>query len=156
MGFFPFSLLYCKTNKVWDIQNPTLKADCIGHTGYVAAITISPDGSLCASGGKDGSIILWDLNSAKHLYSLPSGDEIYALTFSPNRYWLCAATASGIKIYDLEKRELIDELKPDFALAGPKTREPEVVSLAWSADGQNLFAGYTDNLIRVWQLMQSV
>ncbi|KAA8916313.1 hypothetical protein TRICI_001595 [Trichomonascus ciferrii] len=144
-----------KLVKVWDIQNPALKADNIGHTGYVSSITISPDGSLCASGGKDGNIILWDLNSSAHLYSLPSGDEIHALTFSPNRYWLCAATTSGIKVYDLEKRELIDELKPDFGYTGGPAKEPEVVSLAWSADGQNLFAGYTDNMIRVWQVMQS-
>lgn len=145
-----------KTNiQSWNLTNASLEADLVGHTGYVSAITISPDGSLCASGGKDGSIILWDLNNSFHLYSLQSGDEVYALTFSPNRYWLCAATASSIKIYDLEKRELIDELKPDFALAGPKSKEPEVISLAWSPDGLNLFAGYTDNLIRVWQVMQS-
>jgi guanine nucleotide-binding protein subunit beta-2-like 1 protein len=55
----------------------------------------------------------------------------------------------------LEKRDIIDELKPDFAPTGAKSREPEVISLAWSADGQNLFAGYTDNLIRVWQVMQT-
>lgn len=108
---------------------------------------------MCASGGKDGSIILWDLNSSAHLYSLPSGDEIHALTFSPNRYWLCAATATSIKVYDLEKRDLIDELKPEFV--GGSNKQPEVISLAWSADGQNLFAGYTDNMIRVWQVMQS-
>ncbi|CAN6628914.1 small ribosomal subunit protein RACK1 [Trichomonascus vanleenenianus] len=140
-----------KLVKVWDIQNPKLLADNVGHNGYISSITISPDGSLCASGGKDGSIILWDLNSSAHLYSLPSGDEIHALAFSPNRYWLCAATSTSIKVYDLEKRDLLDELKPETA--GEKV--PQVISLAWSADGQSLFAGYTDNVIRVWQVMQS-
>ncbi|ODQ68450.1 WD40 repeat-like protein [Nadsonia fulvescens var. elongata DSM 6958] len=140
-----------KLVKVWDVESSTLAADHIGHAGYVSDITISPDGSLCASGGKDGSIILWDLNSSKHLYSLPSGDEIHSLSFSPNRYWLCAATSAGVKIYDLQKRELIEELKPDFAGA----KQPECISLAWSADGQNLFVGYTDAVIRVWQVMQS-
>ncbi|KAF5102891.1 hypothetical protein D0Z00_000149 [Geotrichum galactomycetum] len=144
-----------KLVKVWDIKNPKLIADNVGHTGYVSSITVSPDGSLCASGGKDGNIILWNLIEFKHLYSLPSGDEIHALTFSPNRYWLCAATSSGIKVYDLQKRTLIDELKPDFVLPSAHAKAPEVISLAWSADGQNLFAGYTDNLIRVWQIMQS-
>lgn len=64
-------------------------------------MTVSPDGSLCASGGKDGITMLWDLNEGKHLYSLEAGDNINALVFSPNRYWLCAATASCIKIFDL-------------------------------------------------------
>ncbi len=84
-----------------------------------------------------------------------SGDEVHALSFSPNRYWLCAATSSSIKVYNLQQRELIDELKPDFAASGTKSRDPEAISLAWSADGQNLFAGYTDNVIRVWQVMRS-
>ena len=37
---------------------------------------------------------------------------------------------------------------PGSARADP----PQCLSLAWSADGQTLFAGYSDNLIRVWQV----
>ncbi|ODV93990.1 hypothetical protein PACTADRAFT_4883 [Pachysolen tannophilus NRRL Y-2460] len=145
-----------KLVKSWDISDYSLNADFIGHTGYVSTLTISPDGSLCASGGKDGSIILWDLTNKKTLYTLNSGDEIHALAFSPNRYWLVAATSSSIKVYNLEARKLIDELKPDFASSGSsKAKDPEAISLAWSADGQNLFSGYTDNIIRVWQVMTS-
>ena len=97
--------------------------------------------------------MLWDLNESKHLYSLTAGDEIHALVFSPNRYWLCAATSSSIIIFDLEKKSKVDELKPEYTQVGKKSREPECVSLAWSADGQTLFAGYTDNLIRAWGVM---
>lgn len=98
--------------------------------------------------------MLWDLNESKHLYSLNANDEIHALVFSPNRYWLCAATASSIIIFDLEKKTKVDELKPDFPVSNNKhARDPECVSLAWSADGQTLFAGYTDNIIRAWGVM---
>jgi len=99
--------------------------------------------------------MLWDLNESKHLYSLTAGDEIHALVFSPNRYWLCAATASSIIIFDLEKKNKVDELKPELneRVGGKKARQVECVSLAWSADGQTLFAGYTDNVIRVWSVM---
>jgi guanine nucleotide-binding protein subunit beta-2-like 1 protein len=123
-----------------------LKTNHPGHNGYVSTITISPDGSLCASGGKDGVIMLWDLNEDKHLYSLEAGDLINALTFSPNRYWLCAATSSGIKIWDLESKSVVDELKVTLESAGGNVT-PEAISLAWSADGQTLFAGYTDNQV---------
>lgn len=139
--------------QVWELSTCKLQTDHIGHTGYINTVTISPDGSLCASGGKDGTTMLWDLNESKHLYSLNAGDEIHALTFSPNRYWLCAATASSIIIFDLEKKSKVDELKPEFTAVGKKSREPECVSLAWSADGQTLFAGYTDNIIRAWGVM---
>ncbi|CAI4214993.1 unnamed protein product [Parascedosporium putredinis] len=120
-----------KLVKVWELSTCKLQTDHIGHTGYINTVTISPDGSLCASGGKD------DPRSR----------------LLPNRYWLCAATASSIIIFDLEKKSKVDELKPEFTAVGKKSREPECVSLAWSADGQTLFAGYTDNIIRAWGVM---
>jgi len=152
-----------KLVKVWNLNQCKLRSDLIGHTGYVNCVTVSPDGSLCASGGKDGTAMLWDLNEGRHLSSLEAGDIIHSLCFSPNRYWLCAATASSIKIWDLESKVCVDELKPVFKRRGGKedkdsenpTRKSKAlpiqcISLAWSADGSTLFAGYTDNIIRVW------
>jgi len=94
--------------------------------------------------------MLWDLNEGRHLSSLDAGDIIHALVFSPIRYWLCAATASAIKIWDLESKVCVDELKPDIKQRGKKAVPIQCISLAWSADGTTLFAGYTDNIIRVW------
>lgn len=140
-----------KIVKVWNLTNCRLKTNHIGHTGYLNCVTVSPDGSLCASGGKDTQAMLWDLNEGKHLYTLESSDIINTLTFSPNRYWLCAATGPSIRIWDLEGKIVVDELKPEV-ISTTKARPPDCISLAWSTDGQTLFAGYTDNLIRVWQV----
>jgi hypothetical protein len=87
--------------------------------------------------------MLWDLNEGRHLSNLEAGDTIHALCFSPIRYWLCAATASTIKIWDLESRFCVDELKPEFAPTGKKAVPIQCISLAWSADGATLFAGCT-------------
>jgi len=141
-----------KMVKVWNLTNCTLKTNLVGHTGYVNTVTISPDGSLCASGGKDGTAMLWDLNEGRHLSSLEAGDTIHALVFSPIRYWLCAATASTIKIWDLESKVCVDEFVPSLPPRSKKAVPIQCISLAWSADGQTLFAGYTDNIIRVWQV----
>ena len=114
-------------------------------------VTVSPDGSLCASGGKDGVAMLWDLTEGKRLYSLDAGDIIHTLCFSPNRYWLCAATQSCVKIWDLESKTVVDELRPqEFETVGKKAQVPYCLSLAWSPDGSTLYTGYTDNIIRVW------
>jgi len=141
-----------KLVKVWNLTNCKLKTNHIGHTGYLNTVTVSPDGSLCASGGKDGNAMLWDLHEGKHLYTLEGGENINALTFSPNRYWLCAATGPSVKIWDLEGKVVVDELKPEVLSASSKAEPPQCISLAWSSDGQTLFAGYTDNVIRVWQV----
>jgi guanine nucleotide-binding protein subunit beta-2-like 1 protein len=140
-----------KIVKVWNLTNCKLKTNHIGHSGYLNCVTVSPDGSLCASGGKDRQAMLWDLNENKHLYTLDGGEIINSLCFSPNRYWLCAATGPTIKIWDLECKVVVDELRPEV-VSSHSSAEPQCTSLAWSFDGQTLFAGYTDKVIRVWQV----
>jgi len=143
--------------KVWNLTDCTLTKDLAGHTAYVNTVTISPDGSLCASGGKDGVTILWELKEGKRLYSLHAGDIIYSLAFSPNRYWLCAATQQGIMIWDLETKDLIDTLQPEFSeYKGKKAQIPHCTCLAWSSNGQILYSGYTDGNIRVWHVNSNV
>jgi len=143
-----------KLVKVWGLSNCKLKTNLIGHTGYLNTATVSPDGSLCASGGKDGTARLWDLNEGRHLYSLDAGNIINSLIFSPNRYWLCAATDSGIKIWDLESKSVVADLNKDVeGFAAKFNKTPQALSLAWSADGNTLYSGYSDSTIRVWDVI---
>lgn len=141
-----------KLVKVWGLNNCRLKSNLVGHTGYLNTVTVSPDGSLCASGGKDGTAMLWDLSEGKRLYSLDAGDMIHSLVFSPNRYWLVAATNASIKIWDLESKQMVDEIRVEFPPAGKNATVPYCTSLAWSADGTDLYAGYTDHAVRVYNV----
>lgn len=67
-------------------------------------------------GGKDAKAMLWDLNDDKHLYTLDHTDPINSLVFSPNRYWLCAATGPSIKVWVSNKEDVYLSGEPMFVL----------------------------------------
>jgi len=151
-----------KLIKVWNLTNCKLKTNLAGHNAVLYTVTISPDGSLCASGGKGGTVMLWDVNEGKHLYSLEAGTTVNALCFSPSNYWLCGGTDKSIKVWDLENKQIITELKPPppkvesgikWDVNNPiKSGIPWCVSLNWSADGRTLYAGSTNGDIYVYEV----
>jgi WD40 repeat protein len=96
LAIFFFFFVFIYLLKVWNLTNCKLRTNHYGHNSYINTVTVSPDGSLCASGGRDGKAMLWDLNDGKHLYTLESGDTINSLCFSPNRYWLCAGKRTNM------------------------------------------------------------
>merc|ERR1712187_929954 len=131
--------------KVWDIFNCRIECKLLGHTGYLNTIAVSPDGSLCASGGNDTKIIIWDLVDNKKLYQLfvDAGEIVNALCFNPNRYYLCAGTQRSIKIWDLKSRSII---------ANNIIQDSSCICkcLSWSFDGSLLFSGQSDGKILVF------
>jgi guanine nucleotide-binding protein subunit beta-2-like 1 protein len=137
--------------KVWALANCQLKQNLAAHSDYVNSVAVSPDGSLCASGGRDGRANLWDLNGGQLLYTLEAGDEITCLCFSPNRYWLCAAVQDKIKVWDLETKTVLIEISPED-LPASKGVAHRCLCLTWQTDGNTLFAGYTDHKIRVFDV----
>merc|ERR1711892_705503 len=144
-----------RTIKLWNtlgICKYTIQEQ--GHTEWVSCVRFSPlaQNPVIVSSGWDKLVKVWNLSNCK-LKRDCHGHSGYlnTVTFSPNRYWLCAAAGAIIKIWDLEQKVIVEELKPE--VMGHKEGSPPVcTSLCWSSDGQTLFAGYTDNLIRVWSL----
>ena len=48
---------------------------------------------------------------------------------------------------------MVEELRPEVP-GSARAEPPQCLSLAWSADGQTLFAGYSDSMVRVWQVSE--
>lgn len=149
--------------KVWNMKTLQHQHTLAGHTGYINTVTVSPDGTLAASGGRDGSAKLWDLNEGRELYSLEAGDVINALAFSPVSYWLVAATQTSIVVWDLETKVQLETIRFDGQpeqveqdeegqiVAPRKAAAPlAVTSLAWHPEGSVLYAGYSNNTIRAY------
>ena len=138
-----------KVVKVIDHVTGAQKFALTGHTGYINTVAVSPDGSLCASGGKDGSALLWDISNGTRLASFAANDVIYSLAFSPIRYWLCAAAGSNVIVWDIENRVITEQYNAFADVeVGKKTVPHLCTCIAWSQDGSVLYAGYTDGVIR--------
>ena len=94
---------------VWDLTKgrgqslPTVQLG--GHAGPVRAIALSPDGRTIASGGTDGSIILWDLDSSQQLGDPIAAhtDGVRSLAFSGDGHALASAGADGdVVVWDVD------------------------------------------------------
>lgn len=67
--------------KVWNLTNCKLKTDHFGHTGYVNTVAVSPDGSLCASGGKVSQLFI-SVPTFRYLCRQRTGSIVRLMTFS--------------------------------------------------------------------------
>jgi WD40 repeat protein len=75
-----------------------------GHTRAVSSIAFSPDGSLLASAGNDGTVLLWTVATGMRRKSLDSRAMVpRTVTFSPDGRTLALATDDDddIRLWDL-------------------------------------------------------
>jgi WD40 repeat protein len=123
--------------------------------GAVGAIAVSPDGKLLAT-SKGKVITLWELNTGKRLTTLEGHTlTVTRLTFAPNSQVLASGSGpkdqgelngpgAELKLWDATKAKI------RFEFAG---KERTIASLAFSADGKALAAGYwSPRSTRVWEV----
>ncbi|XBW37236.1 hypothetical protein QEN19_002819 [Hanseniaspora menglaensis] len=153
-----FSASTDKVAKLWDLKTSKCLADFKGHNGGINVVATSPDQTLIATGGKDGKLFIWNVKETEPScsFTFDLNEEIFAVAFCPTKFCVAVSTPSGIKIVDMESENTVENLKPEF-VGLTKAADPYAVSLNWSGESNSvLFAGYTDNVIRVWEMVTSM
>ena len=147
-----------KTVKVWDNSTMTLKYTFVGHKAQINSLAMPPKTSYLASAGKDGLVIMWDLLNGKFLAQTEVDSPVNVILFAPQRYWIVLGTEQGIKVWDIQSREFIADIKatPLDPNQEKSTAPIGCTSLAWNKSGNLLFAGFTDNYVRVYKIVVSV
>jgi guanine nucleotide-binding protein subunit beta-2-like 1 protein len=148
--------------KIWNADVSRESKALRVHSCPVNAVTISPDATLCASGGSDGKVALWKVGQAKKLYNFSTA-SVNALTFSPCHIWLTVASDQNIITWDLEsKKELFNSRQtggPSCMTSEKNTKKPKeyarCLSVCYSGDGSMLFAGCSDNKIHCYKLAEA-
>ncbi len=124
-----------------------------GHVGSVKALAVSPDGRQFVSGGRGGSVRVWELERGVCLRTLVGGKGgVGAVVVTPDGRWVIASdldpqypvrrgAEDGVRIWELESGQWLRTLLNN-----------DVESMAVTPDGRRLFTGSNFGSITEWEL----
>lgn len=105
-----------------------------GHHGALTSVIFSPDGSMCATGGEDKDICIWESATGKLVKKLPTvhRGSITSLQWPIAGELVSAAQDNTVAIWKIEgsNAELVRQL--------PAARSGDVTQLGTSPDGKSL------------------
>ena len=143
-----------KTIKLWNLETGalinTLSKDigavsALAQQGAVAHIALSPNAEIIVSGGDDGVIQLWQLETGEPISVLTGNLScICSLTISPDNQILAAGSINGaITFWQLNTRELLGVYQAHSA---------PIMAAVFSPDGQTVISGSTDGTLKIWSV----
>ncbi|MDD5628092.1 MAG: caspase family protein [Elusimicrobia bacterium] len=112
-------------------QGAQEKVELSGHEGPVQALVFSRSGRYLASGGADGTLRTWDIDTKKLRSAFPGhASPITAIAYAPDYRTLASADArGGIRFWDAKTNA---KRPQSFDLRSP------IASLSYSPDGRSL------------------
>ena len=134
---------------VWDAQIQEKVIDVEGING-VRAVDISPESTRFATGTERGEVSIWGISSGERLVGplqLDKHTYVAGIKFSPNGEHIAAACyGCSIRIFDSHNGDELIDINIEIPRVTPAT------PLAWSGDGQRIFAASNDKKVRSFEV----
>ncbi len=110
-----------------------------------------PGGGVLASGGRDGKLFLWSLDTGTVLRVLDHPSAVWSLAFNPQGTLLAAGTAEfSVKVWDVVTGNLVAKL---VALPSDLGRTVSTaMAVVFDVAGRYVIGGFDDGVIRIWDL----
>jgi eukaryotic-like serine/threonine-protein kinase len=140
--------------KVWEVASRRLIRRLNGPRNYCVSLDFSRDGTVLASGSRDGTATLWSTATWIKLQTLENQDKdsmypqsglpamVEDVVFSPNGKTLAMASRAGsVQLWDVATGKHLETLKGHSGA---------VSAVAFSPDGRTLASGSHDQTVRLW------
>jgi WD40 repeat protein len=122
-----------------------LQRTLTGHSGDVLAVAVSADGRRAVSGGRDGTVRVWDLDAGEVTRTLTGRDRwVRAVAVSADGRRAVSGGEDGtVRVWDPDAGTLLNTLTGHGG---------EVWAVAVSADGRRAVSAGDDGMVRAWNL----
>jgi hypothetical protein len=133
--------------QVWDLESGECLRTLIGGILPAGSVSVTPDGKIAVSGGRDRDHILrvWDLESGECLRKLRGHTEwVSSVSVIPDgKRAVSGSSDNTLRVWNLESGACLKTLKGHTG---------RVSSVSVTPDGKRAVSGSSDNTLRVWDL----
>jgi WD40 repeat protein len=141
----PADAAFLRVRHVVSRESSSLERTLDGHTGWVRACAVTPDGRCVISAALDGTLKVWDLGAGRVLATLDDhAGSVNGCAVMPDGRRVVSAYFDGtVKVWDLEAGAVLATLRGH---AG------EVTACAVMPDGRRVISASADRTLKIWDL----
>jgi WD40 repeat protein len=126
------------------VTHASSRDDVGDHLKWLDDVALSPQGQYLATGGRDGTARVWNLETGQELVRLKHGTPVGSVAFSADGSMLSTGGADGvIRVWELPSgKEKLRSVHSEFQYAVAE----------FSPDGSRLATAGADGAVHIWEL----